>query len=464
MRVLGSLLGSAALAAIAVLPSFGEGAPALAPTWEGVLDTGAMKLRMALHVAGGSGGALTATIDSLDQGAMGLPVDEVAFDGSRLHLGMKKLRAQYDAVLDTTGTELAGQWKQGGATLALRFKAVQAIAMPRRPQEPTPPFPYDAVDVAFPSRQAGVTLAGTLTTPRGSPRAPAVILLTGSGPQDRNETIFGHKPFLVLADHLTRAGIAVLRFDDRGVGGSSAGPEGATSRDFAEDAWGAIAFVRRQPTVDPGAIGLLGHSEGGLIATIAASSGPGVAFVVMLAGPGLSGAEILERQTADVMRSSGASEEQIASAVAVNRKIYAAALEEKDASAAAARIRSLLAESGIPESNREAQAAQVASPWFRFFLGYDPAPDIRKLGMPVLALNGEKDVQVAAGPNLDAIRKALEAGGNTDHETVVMPGLNHLFQKSATGAVSEYGTIEQTLDPAVLQKVSSWILAHAGKR
>jgi uncharacterized protein len=457
-----ALAGSALCALIAALPAAGQGGPALAPLWQGTLDTGAMKLRIVLHFTAASGGGFTAALDSPDQGAMGLPVEEVRFDGRTLLLEMKRLRARYEGIMDGSGTQLSGQWKQGGASLPLKLTAVSSIQAPRRPQEPRPPFPYDTAEVSFPSLQPGVTLTGTLSLPRGRVRVPAVALLTGSGPQDRDETIFGHKPFLLLADALTRAGMAVLRFDDRGVGGSTAGPEGATSRDFARDALGAAAFLRGQPGVDPRAIGLLGHSEGGLIAVLAAAADPGIAFIVMLAGPGLPGAKLLELQSAAVLRSQGAGDDAVAAAVAANREIYAAALEEKDRNAAAARIRAILQGSGMAEAQADAQAAQILSPWFVFFLGYDPAPDLARLRIPVLALNGETDVQVPAGPNLAAIRAALQAGGNRLSRTMSLPGLNHLMQPSATGAVTEYAVLETTMDPAVPRTVSDWILALAG--
>jgi uncharacterized protein len=291
-----------------------------------------------------------------------------------------------------------------------------------------------------------------------------VALLTGSGQQDRDEALLGHKPFLVLADALTRAGIAVLRFDDRGVGGSSAGPEGATSSDFADDALGALAFLRAEPRVDPAFVGLLGHSEGGLIADIAAARSPDVSFVVMLAGPGLPGAKLLELQTAAVLRSSGAAEDAVAAAVKTNREIYRIVTSETDPEKARAAIRGLLTERGVPQSAQEAQVSQVLGAWFRYFLVHDPAQELAKVRVPVLAVNGGTDVQVVAGPNLEAIRAALSAAGNKDFRVVELPGLNHLMQRSATGAVSEYVKIEQTMDPAALQLVSSWITAEARKR
>ena len=286
---LGASLGFALAGTCGAAPS-----QTLAPTWQGTLDAGAMKLRLVLHVLQGEDGKLRATLDSIDQGANGLPVDVIRLEGDSLHLELPRLGARYVGGRHAGRTEMRGTWQQGGASLALSFKAVSVVEKLRRPQEPQPPLPYEAKEVTFSSLAPGVTLAGTLTLPRGVAKAPAVALITGSGPEDRDETVFGHKPFLVLADHLTRRGIAVLRFDDRGVGGSSAATPGATSRDLAADALGAIRCLAGRPEVDPARIGLLGHSEGAAIAVMAAVGSPDVRFVVMLAGAGLTGERVLE--------------------------------------------------------------------------------------------------------------------------------------------------------------------------
>jgi uncharacterized protein len=460
----GWCLRLALFTALAVAPAGVSGAApeqAVAPTWQGTLDAGAMKLRLVLHVVQGEGGGLAATLDSIDQGAKGLKVDVIRLDGDKLHLELTPLGARYDGTLDASRTEMRGTWQQGGGSLPLTFKAVTVEEKLRRPQEPQPPLPYDAKEVTFPSLAPGVTLAGTLTLPRGAAKAPAVALITGSGPEDRDETVFGHKPFLVLADHLTRRGIAVLRFDDRGVGGSSPGAPGATTRDFSADALGAAAFLKSRPEVDATRIGLLGHSEGAAIAVMAAAGSPDVAFVAMLAGAGLTGERVLELQTEAVARTSGASEAQIASVLSVNRTVYAIVREDTNDASAGAKIRKALEGQGLPEAAVEAQLKTVLSPWFRFFLTYDPATDIAKLRVPVLALTGDKDVQVVAKPNLDAIRSALERAGHKEHTVVALPGLNHLLQECKTGAIAEYSAIEQTMAPKALEMVGDWILARA---
>ena len=326
-------------------------------------------------------------------------------------------------------------------------QSAPAAARPPRPQEPTPPYPYQEEQVTFVNAKAGITFAGTLTLPASPTASPAVVLITGSGAQDRDETIAGHKPFLVLADALTRRGIAVLRVDDRGVGGSGGTMATATSEDFVDDALAAVAYLRGRKDIDAKRIGLVGHSEGGLIAPIAATRSKDIAFIVLMAGPGITGDQILFLQGAAIMRANGASEAAISRNREVQQRLFDVIRTEKDDAAAKEKIKSI-----APGQER------VATPWFRYFLSYDPVPVLQKVTCPVLAINGEKDLQVPYRENLDAIGKALRAGGNTDVTTLSMPNLNHLFQTSQTGAPSEYAKISETFAPAALDAISDWIL------
>jgi len=430
----------------------------LAATWEGILDAGMQRLRFILHLSRDAKGALRATVDSPDQGAFGLPVDSAKLEGSRLQLKVPVVQAEFDGRLNDRGDELGGTWRQGGGMFPLKLKAVAAPTPVRRPQLPVPPFPYLSEDVTFASRAQGITLAGTFTCPKAKDRVPAVVLISGSGPQDRDETLFGHKPFLVLADHLSRHGIAVLRFDDRGVGGSSHGPDDITTRDFAEDALGAVAWLAARPEVDRRRIGIIGHSEGGQVALFGASASSDVAFVVMLAGSGLPGERLLDLQTAAISRAAGVPEAQIAALQAINRQAYAIAKEP--GTDAAARLTPLFDAAGMPHEAQAAQVQVLLSPWFRFFVSHDPAEDLAQLRVPLLALAGDKDVQVVAAPHIEAMRKALDAAGHRDHTLTILPGLNHLFQECRTGGLDEYGAIEQTMAPVVLETIASWIPAH----
>src|SRR5215510_5943484 len=253
-------------------------------TWEGALDVGAMKLRLALKVTKAADGAIAAKLDSLDQGANDLQVDAISLRDGAVHFEMKRLQAVFEGTLNKENSEIAGQFKQGEATYPLTLKRVAKPTTLNRPQEPKPPFPYDEEEVSYENKRDGVKLAGTLTLPRGKASSPAVILITGSGPQNRNEELLGHKPFLVLADHLTRLGVAVLRVDDRGVGGSTGNVSNSTSENFASDVLAGIEFLKGRKVIDVKRIGLIGHSEGGLIAPLVASQSNDVAFIVLLAG------------------------------------------------------------------------------------------------------------------------------------------------------------------------------------
>ncbi len=441
-------------------------APPIRDTWLGVLEIGPSKLRLVLHITRSAEGALAATVDSLDQGAMALPVDSITFKDGLLRFEMKRLMASYEGKMNAPGDELTGAFTQAGQTLPLVFKAVEQAPVVRRPQEPRKPYPYREEEVTYENQAAGVKFAATLTLPQGAGPFPAVVLLTGSGPQDRNETVFGHRPFLVLADHLTRQGIAVLRADDRGVGGTSAGPPGVTTEDLAGDALAGVAYLKTRKEIDPRRIGLLGHSEGGMEAPMAAVRSRDVAFIVLMAGTGVPGEQILLRQSELLARAMGASEEQAQNARKINEQVYQVIREEKDPAAAQRRVRALLsAQPELKGAALDVQVQAVMSPWFRFFLTYDPRPTLAKVKVPVLAVGGERDLQVPAKENLDAIRAALDSGGNKDHTVKMLPGLNHLFQECQTGSVTEYSQIEQTMSPVALKTVSDWILAHvSGKK
>ncbi len=436
--------------------------PALAEHWSGSLDAGGVTLRLAVHLKRDAAGAYTATMDSLDQGAMGIPFDTVKIDGNAVRMECMRIAGVYTATLNEARTEMTGTWAQGPATLPLTLKAGQKAAVVERPQDPKKPYPYVEEDVAYENKDAGVKLAGTFTKPKGDGPFPTVLLITGSGPEDRNETIFGHHPFLVLADHLTRKGIAVLRVDDRGVGGSTQGAKGAkaTSEDFAGDVLAGVEFLKTRKDVDKAHIGLVGHSEGGMIAPMVAVRSKDVAFLVLMAGTAVPGDEILVRQTELIIRSSGGDDAAVTAASGPNKKIYEAMKQEKDDAAAEKRVREALLAAGAPKEQADVQVKQVLSPWFRYFVAYDPRPTLAKVTVPLLAINGSRDVQVDPKQNLPEIKKALEGAGHKDHTIVELPGLNHLFQTCKTCSVNEYGQLEETIAPKALETISDWILAR----
>ncbi|MGB5167090.1 MAG: alpha/beta hydrolase [Acidimicrobiia bacterium] len=366
---------------------------------------------------------------------------------------------------EIAGTTMNGTWYQSGAEVPATFELREAPLVLARPQEPAPPFPYKATDVRF--ENGDVSLAGTLVVPDGEGPFPAVVFTSGSGSQDRDETIVGHKPFLVLSDAFALAGIASLRFDDRGVGGSTGDPVGATSADLATDTAAAIQLLADDGRFD--SIGIVGHSEGGIIGPMVANDSDAVDLVVLLAGPGLPGLDVLLRQTEDLMRIEGASEADIAWQLSWRQEIMevsASGVSEDEAAEAIRTIVSAALQSpptGVTETVDPAMTEQFVTaftdPWMRYFLSYDPAPALEDLDIPALALIGSLDVQVSAEENIPALEAALAT--NADATVSELRGLNHLFQNAETGAVSEYTRIEETFSPEAIDLITAWILEQS---
>jgi pimeloyl-ACP methyl ester carboxylesterase len=438
----------------------------LAGTWLGPLKVGAIELRLALKISVDDAGKMTATLDSIDQGAKDMPVDAITLSDGTLTAELKLIGGKFVGKLDEQAGVIVGTWTQGPNSLPLTLKKTEGDFQLNRPQEPKPPFPYRTEEVQFDNAADNVRLAGTLTLPEGDGPFPAVVLISGSGPQDRDEFLLGHRPFLVLADHLTRRGVAVLRYDDRGVGKSTGDYAKAAIQDFRRDAAAAFAYLQSRREIDPRRIGLCGHSEGGLIAPMVASQSPDVAFIVLMAGTGVTGEEILCRQCELVARSMGVGEADIAKTVALQRKALARLKEDPNGTSTAEILKELV-EAVESEEDRKAfeqslsaQTGLIESAWFRSFLVLDPRVALRRVACPVLAINGEKDVQVDPAQNLPEIAAALKEGGNEDVTTAMLPGLNHLFQTCKTGAVAEYGQIEETMSPAALEAISDWIAAR----
>lgn len=421
--------------------------------WRGTVTVGAVTLRAALHLGA------TSTFDSPDQGVFGLPARMTA-SGRQVVVEIDGVGV-FEGVLSADGNVLEGNVRQGPTVVPLRLERGAFTAL-HRPQTPVSPVPYRAEEVSFRNlRQPEIRLAGTLTLPEGRGRFPAVVLISGSGSQDRDSTMFEHKPFLVFADALTRRGVAVLRLDDRGIGGSSAGPPGATTSDFAGDVEAAIAWLRRNPHVDAARIGLLGHSEGAAIASLVASRDPAVGYIVLLAGQGVSGREVVVEQVRAIAVANGASAEQVQQAASLQRSILDAVIAAPDGNGLRASLDAIAARHGVPLLSDTA-IGQITSPWYRHFLALDPAPALQTIRAPVLALLGGKDVQVTADQNAPALRAAL--AGNSTARVEVLPGLNHLFQTAQTGSPGEYGRIEETIAPAALTRVVDWIVDRAARR
>jgi uncharacterized protein len=435
----------------AVKPSDIDGA------WLGTLDTGTIKLRVMFHIVNTEEG-LTATLDSLDQGIPGIATSSVTRDGRSLKIEVKNVAGVFEGKIAPDLSSIDGTWTQGSA-MPLVLKPVKNLVElePKRPQNPVRPYPYHEEEVTYENKMQEVKLAATLTIPQGTGPFPGVVLITGSGPQDRDETLLGHKPFLILSDYLTRHGVAVLRADDRGFGKSTGNFSKATTADFATDTEAGVAYLKTRAEIDPHKIGLIGHSEGGVIAPMVAARNKDVAFVVMMAGTGVPGDEVIVAQLEAIDVASGKKPEDAAESAARQREVIRLIETEKDQGALEKELREKIAGQGT-EAQIGMEIRQFTSVWFRYFLTYDPATALRKVTCPVLAINGSLDKQVLPAQNLPPIRKALEESGNKHFEVDELPGLNHLFQTAKTGAPAEYAQIEETMSPVALEKVSSWIL------
>ena len=439
----------------------------LTGSWLGRLNAGAVSLRIVFNLTRVEKDSLVATLDSPDQGAKNIKIGPVVLNGKEIQIKAPLMLAEYNGTIKND-TLIEGTFKQAGTSLPLTLTKLKAAFTLNRPQEPVPPFPYTSEDVTFRNDKFNITLAGTLTVPAGKGPFPAAILITGSGTQNRNEELFGHKPFLVIADYLTRNGIAVLRYDDRGAGKSQGNPVNSTTADFATDAEAALNFLKTRKEINQTAIGLIGHSEGGIIAPIVATSNPEISFVISLAGIGVRGEKITEWQARDIGRASGVDEKEIQKGIAANRKLLAVVKKESDDIKAEEKMvalyrKILQKEDTSPEDIDKAVAilrktsGSATYKWTRYYLTTNPADYWKKVKCPVLALNGDKDLQVAADENLNAIDKAVRSGGNPDVKTIKFPELNHLFQHCKTGLVSEYGEIEETFSPEVLRIMTAWI-------
>jgi uncharacterized protein len=438
-------------------------------SWVGTLDVKTSQLTLVINLVLDINDTLLATIDSPDQSARDLPTSLVIYRHDSLIVESKSLGISYQGRFNPDLTELTGKWNQNGYSLPLVLKHSERKYVQSRPQEPKPPFAYSVKEVKIENKEAGVMLSGTMTSPRVEGNYPAVILITGSGPQNRDEELFGHKPFLVLADFLTRQGIIVLRYDDRGIGKSTGDFTTATTYDFATDASAAVDFLKRQHSVDTTMVGLIGHSEGGMIAPMVASGRNDIAFIVMMAGPGIPGEKILMEQTEVISRANGVSEEDIAASAKLNRQVYEVLKKTPDDAVASEKIRNLLTDytrkmseqKGTPKTPDQQLTFQVktlVSPWYRYFVSFNPLDYLSKVKCPLLAINGSLDMQVGAKENLEAIEKAMIFGGNSKYTVKEIEGVNHLFQTATTGSPNEYSKISETISPLVLEQISTWIL------
>jgi pimeloyl-ACP methyl ester carboxylesterase len=437
--------------------------PRLAGDWVGSMN-------------GGAGGKLVTVLRIEEDGARGYRVHALspmqtdmpfagtlsASPGSRLAFSFKQLGAEYRATLDPEGARMKGSWAQRGAKLPLELERHDGPYALPRPQEPEPPYGYKTADIEFPGGAEGVMLSGTLSYPAGGKAAAGIVLVSGSGAQDRNEGIMGHKPFLVLSDRLTKAGYAVLRYDDRGTAKSTGDFQAATTYDFLSDAKAALAALRARADVRAPSYGVIGHSEGGLVATLMAGQDMAgqtadIDFAVALAGPAFPGSELLLQQSQAILEASGKGGLAVVAARKANQKIYGIVTSMPLGPEMRKKLKAAYLSLGVLGKNADAQIASVMTPWFKAFLELDPGPSARSARVPLLALYGTKDVQVPAPANPDKMRENLEASGRAYSKVIVLDGLNHLFQKANKGSVEEYGQIEETMNPALIDALIGWL-------
>lgn len=435
--------------------------------WRGTLSRNGADLRLVLHVRTSARGT-RAKLDSPDMGIAGLDVAELTREGERIGLKIPQASVVFNGELSDQATTLSGQWQRQGmpaATVRFTRPAQASVAAAPRPQTPLPPFAYRVEQVRFANPRAGIALAGTLTLPPGCGHCAAAVLVSGSGPQDRDETLFGHKPFAVLADHLTRQGIAVLRFDVRGVGESGGRFDGASNADLASDVRAAVDFLAARREVDPKAVGLIGHSQGGIVGPLAALHNPAVGYLVLLAAPGTSMSQLLLAQRRLTVAALGPNAGAPATHDAALATLFDAAAKAADRAQAQARVGAMLTPEllrrlGADETQKTALIGELTGDWLRDVLRYDAPATLSALRIPILALNGSVDRQVPAEANLAAIARA--SAGNQDVTTLQMAGMNHLFQRSRSGAIAEYAGISETFAPAALDAISGWIAARFG--
>jgi len=444
--------------------AFATAASAEVPTgdWIGQLSSG---FKVRVHISntnsGNSGYSGYLTNPSGNETAF----DQVVCDGAHLHFSVKKLNLSYDA--EWNGKEHA--WSGNlifqqiyPLTLKRATAADIAPAVHKRPQEEAisaGQLPYQQIDVLFDNRVAHNRLAGTLTMPLGGGPFPAVVLVSGTGHNTRDEDVWDHKVFLVLADALSRRGFAVLRYDKRGVGGSTGNYDAATTADFATDADAAVIWLRTHPKIDPEQIGILGHSEGGIIAPLVAASDNNVAFVLMIAGPALRGDKLFVEQSAMTAKAYGAPQDYVERRKLFDQQLYRAIVAAPSTAEAHTVADGLVAEGIkdhlVDQNEAEALASNDTSVWERYFLAYDPAPTLARLKIPVLAVYGSLDVQVPGTDDAMAASDALR--GNPNSVVVLLPGKNHLMQDAKTGGPNEYNDIEETISPSALNLIVGWL-------
>lgn len=442
-------------------------------SWHGLLKVQGTSLRLSFNISKSDTG-IKATMDSHDQGAKGIACDIATFKDSILNIEITNARISYRGIL-IGDSIVKGKFSQAGQTFVLNLSSKEILkTRAKRPQEPSKPYPYKEEEITFENKKDGFSLAGTLTLPSKDGTYPAVILISGSGQQNRDEEILDHKPFLIISDYLTRNGIAVLRYDDRGVGKSKGNFKNATTFDFAQDAESALEYLKTRKEINKKQIGLIGHSEGGIIAPMIAARNKSVSYIILLAGSVLPGDQILLMQQKLIATANGVSQKEIESTEKINKKIFELVKQSSNYDQLKKDLNKTLHDffndstNSIPKGLNKnqfiaMQVSQISTDWMQYFIKHDPAINLSKVKCPTLAMNGKKDLQVPAADNLNTLKEIFNKSGNTDLLCIEYENLNHLFQECKTGSPSEYGEIEQTFSPDALHDMLKWIKLHLKK-
>ncbi len=436
--------------------------------WTGTINAGVMKFTFVFKFWMDDDKTLKGTLDSPEQDLKDIPVNEIITKDDSLKLDISSIQRKYNAIMNKNDMVINGWYiRNGQINFPLVLKKTESGVILNRPQTPKKPYPYKEEEVTFINKNDGIRLEGTLTIPDGKVPFPAVILISGSGAQDRDESFFGHKTFLVIADYLTRNGFAVLRFDDRGVGGSSGDHLQATSKTNSEDIIYAIGFLKSRKDIHKRKVGLIGHSEGGLIASIVASKCPQIAYIILLGAPGTSIEENLYQQNEMIRMAEGESSSTIGLYNSLQKQIFSIIKEEANDSVAAEKLRSAYTMNRYqllsPEQkkNIDTRINDLLTPYFKDIIKCDPSPFLQNVKCPVLAITGEKDLQASPTINLAAMDEAFKSGGNKNYKLIELPRINHMMQTCKKGTISEYADIEETISPLVLNTISEWILTNS---
>lgn len=448
--------------------------------WSGILNAGGRKVELILQLQPDSNATYKSTWEIPAQKVKGLTSTKTELKGNAMAIEIKWIAATFNGTLSEDGKKIEGTWGQSGYNFPLVLEPYvegKVIPVVVKPQTPKAPFPYESTDFVYQGIKTKLTYGATLTYPKeDSKKYPLIVLVTGSGAQDRDETIMEHKPFAVLADFLTKNGYAVMRVDDRGVGKSNGVFQASTSADFALDVEEHLNYAKKLPQIDSTKMGLLGHSEGGLIAPMVASRNKFIAFVILMAGPGVDITELMAAQNEAVLKSVGVSSEATQAYIPLYKQlmttINVATSKSEATNRATELVKNWVATTDkdiVKKTTNISSDADIStfvnpfveslsSKWWKYFVSYRPAASLEQLTCPVLAINGSKDIQVTADANLQGIQAALKKAKNKRFDIHKFDGLNHLFQKCKTCDVAEYGDLETTIEPEVLEYIKYWLL------